>query len=387
MVITAKQNRLSPLLKYPGGKEKELNHILPNIPGDAEAYYEPFVGGGAAYFSVDADKYFINDLSNELMSLYRLISSQNLVFLEKLKQIQHNWEVMSRVIEKHSETLVGLYHSYKNDQMDKQKLYDKISEFVYQNASDLNGMLTPNFNVGIDNFVFELIRSFRNKIVRMKRIEAIKGNLVDRDILHNIESAFKSAFYTHFRYLYNNIKELNLSNEFSSASYFYIREYCYSSMFRYNKKGKFNVPYGGISYNSKSMGKKINYFEDSRLIDHLKSTTIECMDFYAFMKKYPPKLKDFIFLDPPYDSDFSTYAKNEFGKNDQKRLAKYLIDECDGYFMLIIKNTEFISKLYPDDGKVKNGRKLRVRQFDKKYQVSFQDRNDKNAEHLLITNY
>lgn len=34
-----------------------------------------------------------------------------------------------------------------------------------------------------------------------------------------------------------------------------------------------------------------------------------------------------------------------------------------------------------------NGKQLYVSSFDKKYFVSFQDRNDKNAQHLLITNY
>jgi DNA adenine methylase len=387
MYITKKETRLSPLLKYPGGKEKELNYILPNIPPDAEAFYEPFVGGGAVYFSVDAASYYINDLSHELISLYRMISEQNDVFLNKLEQIQHNWEVMSDMINLHSTGLVDLYHDYRYDIINKQQLFDRVSVFVYTNAKDLNGMLQPNFNVGIENFVTELIRSFRNKIVRMKSIEAKKGDLSDDDVLLNIESAFKSAFYTHFRYLYNYIDELNLSDEFATAAYFFIREYCYSSMFRYNKKGKFNVPYGGISYNSKSMNKKITYFKDQMLVDHLNKTIIGNDDFYVFMKKYPPKNNDFIFLDPPYDTDFSTYAKNEFGKSDQKRLANYLITECDAYFMLVIKNTDFIAKLYPKGKSVKNGRVLNVMQFDKKYQVSFQDRNDKNVEHLIITNY
>lgn len=33
------------------------------------------------------------------------------------------------------------------------------------------------------------------------------------------------------------------------------------------------------------------------------------MDFYEFMNTYKPKKNDFVFLDPPYDSEFSTYAK------------------------------------------------------------------------------
>ena len=35
---------------------------------------------------------------------------------------------------------------------------------------------------------------------------------------------------------------------------------------------------------------------------------------------------------------------------------------------------------------VKNGRRIKIERFDKKYFVSFQNRNDKHAEHLLITN-
>lgn len=35
--------RLLPLIKYPGGKEKELNYIIPALPAKIDNYYEPFV--------------------------------------------------------------------------------------------------------------------------------------------------------------------------------------------------------------------------------------------------------------------------------------------------------------------------------------------------------
>ena len=87
-----------------------------------------------------------------------------------------------------------------------------------------------------------------------------------------------------------------------------------------------------------------------------------------------------MFLDPPYDSDFSTYAQNEFGKDDQRRLANYLINECKCKWLMIIKNTPFIYSLYDGHG-------LTIKSFDKKYQVSFMNRNDKQVEHLIIKNY
>lgn len=387
MSITPKIHKLSPLLKYPGGKDKELGYILPNLPFDAENYYEPFVGGGAVYFAVTADKYYVNDKSSELMELYNMIKTQNADFLYNLQQIEHNWQVITQIVFNHSEEITDIYASYKNKAIDRQKLYDEISAFVLHNADEFNGLLPADFNIGIQNFVNELIKSFKNKITRMVEIESRENILSKEDFIQNIECAFKSAFYMHFRYLYNNADELKIGKPFATAIYFYIREFCYSSMFRYNSNGQFNVPYGGISYNKKSLSKKIEYFTNADLISHLQKTQMDCCDFEEFLKNYKPRLNDFMFLDPPYDTEFSTYANNSFDRQDQERLARYLMTECDCYFMLIIKKSDYILSLYSDGQLGKNGRKIRINKFDKKYFVSFQNRNNKNAEHLIITNY
>lgn len=387
MNVNVLENRLSPLIKYPGGKEKELNYIIPALPDKIERYYEPFVGGGAVYFAVHANEYYINDKSDELISLYNMVKTQNKEFFKNMEAIEHNWNIISEVVDRHKDILIDIYNSYKCGKCNKLKLSDKITEFVLENADEFNGLLTTDFNFKIEEFVVELCKSIKNKMIRMENIESEKGNLKKEDIVDNIESALKAAFYTHFRMLMNNKEELGISKEFATAIYFFIRQVCYSSMFRYNKDGKFNVPYGGISYNKKSFSNKINYYKNEDVIRHLADTTIENVDFYDFMNMYTPQKNDFVFLDPPYDSEFSTYAKNEFNKNDQVRLADYLITECKANFMIVIKNTEFISSLYKEGTKTKNGSKLYLSCFDKKYFVSFQDRNDKNAQHLLITNY
>lgn len=381
------ENRLTPLIKYPGGKEKELNYILPSLPNKINRYYEPFVGGGAVYFSIKADEYFINDKSDELILLYKMVKDQNGEFFDKLEAIEYNWNIISKVVDHHEKKLVDIYFDYKAGTLNKQQLGDKITEFVLTNTEEFNGLLTTSFNYQIENFVLELCKSIKNKMTRMYKLEKEKGTLTYEDIVLNIESSLKAAFYTHFRMLMNYKKELGISDEFSTAIYFFIRQVCYSSMFRYNKDGKFNVPYGGISYNRKSFLNKIMYYKNEELNEHLKKTIIGNMDFYDFMNYYEPQKDDFVFLDPPYDSEFSTYAKNEFNKDDQARLANYLIKECKANFMIVIKNTEYISSLYQAENKTANGSKLYVTSFDKKYFVSFQDRNNKNAQHLLITNY
>ena len=85
-------------------------------------------------------------------------------------------------------------------------------------------------------------------------------------------------------------------------------------------------------------------------------------------------------MDPPYDTEFSTYAQNEFNRNDQTRLSKYLINHVEAKWMLVIKSTEFIMSLYKNE-------KLKISAVDKKYNVSFMDRNVKDVTHLVIRNY
>ena len=387
MAIREKEVKLFPVIKYPGGKEKELKYILPNLPENCRRYFEPFIGGGAVYFSLDAEAYYINDKSTELIHLYTMIQSQNQDFLEKLTAIDNSWTVLEQLADRYMEELVNLYFEFKNHGLDVAGLNDAVSTFVLKNAEEFNGLLREKIQIAISNFVIEIIKSLKNKMVRMKKLESEKGDLPYEDVVSNLEGALKNAFYMHFRYLYNHVEEFEIEVPLATAIYFFVREFCYASMFRYNRQGKFNVPYGGISYNKKSVIKKLQYFQNEQLVEQLNRTQIENKDFEEFFQLHMPENTDFIFLDPPYDTEFSTYAKNEFGKQDQKRLADFLIHRCRAYFMLIIKNTEFIRSLYPAGERTASGRELYVGKFDKKYVVSFQDRNDKDVEHLLITNY
>src|SRR5438128_2391716 len=52
-VDTGKQ-RLSPFVKWAGGKKSLLPHLLPNVPPDLSDYYEPFLGGGALFLGICA---------------------------------------------------------------------------------------------------------------------------------------------------------------------------------------------------------------------------------------------------------------------------------------------------------------------------------------------
>ena len=373
--------KLYPILKWAGGKEQELKYIIPNLPEKFKNYYEPFVGGGAVYTALQADKYFINDKSEELISLYRSITNgDRTLFFRALDEIIHNWDLLTLVAKKNDIFFIETYKKYSNNKIEETKLKDILFEFILKHADQFNGMFSSMFNFNIENFIKEIKINLIRKIKRMKQLEKEKYLLPDNDILDNIETALKSAFYMHFRHIYNNTEKYKINNAFKSAIFLFIRNCAYSGMFRYNSKGDFNVPYGGIAYNNKNFSKKVEYLKTKELKSLLDNTIIENLDFEDFFEQHIPENNDFVFLDPPYDSEFSTYAQNEFTKKDHVRLANYLIKKCKGKWMMIIKNTDFIFELYKNKG-------LNIQSFDKKYLVSFMNRNDKDVEHLLITNY
>ena len=115
-----------------------------------------------------------------------------------------------------------------------------------------------------------------------------------------------------------------------------------------------------------NLSNKIAYYQNKDVVKHLSNTTIGNMDFYEFMNTYKPKKNDFVFLDPPYDSEFSTYAKNEFDKDDQARLAEYLIKECKANFMIIIKIQIIFLHYIMKSTKTANGKQLYVSSFDRR---------------------
>lgn len=368
--------RLSPIIKWPGGKEKELKYIFPVLP-KFDRYFEPFVGGGSVFMAMDSDQYFINDFSSELIDLYENIATSNSQFFSYAESIDKSWGRAYNFFSNHQE-LIQLYLSYRNNALTKETLKQSIRNFCRANEASINAIL-DDFKDLPSVLTKEIETNLFRKMTRMKELELQKHVLPDEDLKDNIHTAIKSAVYMHFRHLYN-LPVIKENKPLYSAIFLFIRNYAYSGMFRYSSKGDFNVPYGGIAYNSKSLSKKLDYYRSRPLLAHFNDTNIYNLDFEEFLEKTNPSENDFVFLDPPYDSEFSTYAQNAFTREDQKRLANYMIRKCKAKWMLIIKNTDFIYNLY-------NQPHVNIRSFEKNYTVSFMNRNDKKVTHLLITNY
>jgi DNA adenine methylase len=87
-----------------------------------------------------------------------------------------------------------------------------------------------------------------------------------------------------------------------------------------------------------------------------------------------------MFLDPPYDSEFTDYGYCVFGKDEQRKLAK-CFKETSIQCLLIIGKTPFIEELYKD---------YIVGEYDKKYRFKLHSGrigDEINTKHLIIKNY
>lgn len=370
---------LAPIIKWPGGKEKELKYIIPHAPV-FERFFEPFVGGGSVFMGIQAREYYINDFSSELIDLYNCIASGNVEFYNYVNAIDCSWQLISSFFRNNS-SIISLYLQYKEDILSVQQIKNGIDTFLHEHKSWLEDEILQEPFKGMNYALLDEVKTcILRKMRRMKQLEKERTPLPYKDVVDNIETAFKSALYNVYRSLYNDGNLRSYTPVIHCALFFFIRNYAYSGMFRYSSRGEFNVPYGGIAYNSKLLAKKLSYYKSAPVQNHFSITNIFNLDFEQFMVETQPGENDFVFLDPPYDSEFSTYAQNSFTCCDHERLANFMINRCRAKWMLIIKNTPFIHKLYNREG-------ITIRSFEKEYLVSFMNRNDKKVTHLLITNY
>jgi len=379
---------MQPLIKWPGGKSRELQYVRQIMPKNYDTYIEPFFGGGAVYFHIEPSKAIINDLCRELVLFYRYIKGEELdkeLFKEELYRYVECWEGIHNYMEPLLKKLLIIYTDFKQNLSTYNQITERIFLLFTINFKEFNSYFPADFTILPKNLMHQMVSNTIAKFKRMQKLEEKQGNLPMEDLQKNIETAVRSGVYMHFRDLLNSdlFNEGTNRNIFEAkkiANYYFIREFCYGSMFRFNSKGKFNIPYGGLAYNRKNFRTKVDLVFSEKPQTLFKNTIIENMDFEGLLNKYPLSAQDFIFLDPPYHSDFSEYQQNSFDMEDQKRLARCLLN-LKAKFVLIIKNTDFILSLY----KTQPG--INITSFDKTYLYNVRGRNNRKTEHLLIYNY
>lgn len=61
---------LNPILKYRGGKQREIPEFIDQIPHNFQRYFEPFLGGGSVFFRLEPQQAVIGDVNEKLITFY-----------------------------------------------------------------------------------------------------------------------------------------------------------------------------------------------------------------------------------------------------------------------------------------------------------------------------
>lgn len=144
----------------------------------------------------------------------------------------------------------------------------------------------------------------------------------------------EKIFYRHRRRFNQLINDENWRSAEAAQLFYYLNRTCFNGLCRFNQSGEFNVPFG--------THKSIAYVQDfSRYQPLLKNWHFSNVD----IETLSVKPEDFIYADPPYDVEFTTYSAGGFGWDDQVRTAEWLA-EHPGPVVLSNQATARVIKLY-----------------------------------------
>jgi len=240
--------------------------------------------------------------------------------------------------------------------------------------SDVNEDLVLAFSVVQQN-VFELI----------DELTLLKNEYIKRDDQEREKYFYKT------RELYNSERIKTNFNKCSSdwipraAKLIFLNKTCFNGLFRLNRKGEFNVPFG--RYKNPGILDQENLVSASRV---LEIAEIFLTDFENIKNKINDDF--FIYFDPPYrpisiTSSFTSYSKYDFTEEDQKRLAQFYCELGVNGNKLMLSNSDpknenpadtFFEKLY---------NKFNISKVQASRMINCKAEKRGKLTELLITNY
>lgn len=135
---------MKPIIKYRGGKSKEIPFLIKYFPKNYKRYIEPFLGGGALYFHLSPQEAIVNDINTKLINFYL--------------DIRERYELFN----KQCELLSNSYHINRKEFEELKKLFpdkrveDKNEDLYYHIRDMYNGKIKSDF-------IYSVLYYFINK--------------------------------------------------------------------------------------------------------------------------------------------------------------------------------------------------------------------------------
>ena len=193
-----------------------------------------------------------------------------------------------------------------------------------------------------------IINDYNSELINLyKVVKTMPDELIEHCKIHENTEEY-----------YYRIRDLDRMPHFKSlpeveraSRFLYLNKTCYNGLWRVNKKGQNNVPFGKYK-NPKILDEK-NIYACSEFLNHPNVTILN--EHFDSVKPYITK-DSFVYLDPPYAPLYDRRKKNFVGYVDKGfsmieqikvyKLCKYIDEEAKGKFMLSNSSSPFIYGMY-----------------------------------------
>lgn len=182
------------MIKYRGGKSKEIPAIMWQVPRFRGRYFEPFIGGGALFFHLEPREAVINDINTQLMQFYSGVRDNYFSLRRELDEIEYLYSINraefdalkakhpnERVEDKNE---VMYYHLRAQYNGIEPKQYSDALLYYYINKTAYSGMIRYNAH-GEFNVPFGRYGSLNTKSVSV-----LHSNLLKRTEILNTDYSF-----------------------------------------------------------------------------------------------------------------------------------------------------------------------------------------------------
>lgn len=222
---------MNPVLKYRGGKSREIPRFLQYIPEHFNRYIEPFLGGGAVYFYIEPDNAILNDINDRLMTFYQQLRDNYAQMRQQLDEIQEQYEsnqlAYKKLKAKNPEERVpnaneNLYYRIRTLFNHPDDTYLDSVLYFFINKTAYSGMIRYNSN-GEYNVPFGRYPNLNTRLVTVQHSELLQGaELFSLDYRQIFDMAEEDDFIfldPPYDCVFNDYGNIDMMNGFDEAEH------------------------------------------------------------------------------------------------------------------------------------------------------------------------
>ncbi len=222
---------MNPVLKYRGGKSREIPRFLQYIPDDFNRYIEPFLGGGAVYFYIEPENAILNDINERLMTFYRQLRDNYPKMREQLDELQRIYEAnqlaFKKLKSKTPEDRVpngneDLYYYLRDLFNHPDDTYLDGVVYFFINKTAYSGMIRYNNN-GEYNVPFGRYPNFNTKLITEQHSNLLQGaDLLSVDYKNIFDMAEEDDFIfldPPYDCVFNDYGNIDMMNGFDESEH------------------------------------------------------------------------------------------------------------------------------------------------------------------------